>query len=541
MNNKSWFFVAAFLYLVSVSIGIDLGIDADSSRKKLEERALLRLIQQFFDAFSLSNEDLRDEFDSICDQRIVVILADERVLNGKQEVIDVYNEELDNMQTLLSALDISFEQQSADISAETAEIVGTIHLLGTLKADNSTVKRDVRATFKFSKAAGTWRISREQCTLLKQEVILAESASRPDEAESSDGTLHHADPPPAIRVKGEPFFLICARSAVISEFAEYKRAGFNTVYTHQPEKPGLDEAQEQGLYVIHSFPDYLYSKQGKQFPPAYWLQVKQQVSQWKDHPALLAWVQPTDASVHKYNPLEIREVYNLTENGSNTKVRILNFGAPNNLLNNYLDFANVLVYESWPDKNASVVPDKMDRFLIAAQGRPVWYLQQVIEGHNVTSIEEFRSKIFLAVNHGATGVMIEGFREHLWPEWGTGDKYVSMGDPKLADMRKEAMRIARQLNLLAPAVLAGSLTENMCVSDPKVDVRAFIEPDTDILYLVAVNSSDKPLKQSFTLPETKANVVVIDENRRIAVQSNMFTDNFKPYETHLYRLKISSK
>jgi C-terminal peptidase prc len=373
--------------------------------------------------------------------------------------------------------------------------------------------------------------------------LAAPAVVQPVQANAQTWKPKREPAPAAIQVEGKPFFVICARSAVPGEFAEYRQAGFNTICTHSPDNPALDEAYRQGLHVIHNFPDYLYSKQERHYPPLYWQKVEQQIAQWKDHPALMAWYEPTDVSYLLIDPSEAKRVYDLTAAGNPNVRHLMIFMPTRNWphVKDYLAYADVLISDSLNDRNVADVAQQIDRGVDIMSGRPVWFTQMILLLDGMPTADECRSKIYLAVNHGATGVLIDGFQQRLWPEWKLDFESISLGDPSLVDMRKRMITLAGELEQLAPAILAGPLDRHERVSSslPAIDVKTYVSPDNKTLYVIAVNTSEQRVRPTFQLPESTSPVVSVLSEQRALEHTGQFADSFEPHQSHVYILQVT--
>ena len=65
----------------------------------------------------------------------------------------------------------------------------------------------------------------------------------------------------------------------------------------------------------------------------------------------------------------------------------------------------------------------------------------------------------------------------------------------------------------------------------------------DAAYLFTVNMRNSPARGSFLIRESASgfgsdlSATVLDESRRISTRNGELTDEFKPYEVHLYELR----
>jgi C-terminal peptidase prc len=365
----------------------------------------------------------------------------------------------------------------------------------------------------------------------------------PDDLKSLTSSMsQRTTPPQAIQINGKPFFVICARSAVIDEFAEYKQAGFNTVYTHLPSSPALDEAQKQGLYAIPCFA-YYKQKDGI-YLPEFWKEARQYITAWKSHPALLAWSQAASMDYIGIDPSEIKNTFDLLGTEAPGKLRLLAYNYNDNnwtKLYRFNDFADIIVLENYSiRKNPSATALWFQHAFELAKGRPVWYMVHANICENmIPSVRELRAAVYLGVNHGATGILIDGFQNRLWKEWGVD--VPGLADPRLAGLRREAIRIAGELKTLSQAILAGSLKDaDKFPGNSLIDFQAFSDPQNSTLYLIAVNPSNQLVTSSFHVSHEIINPIeALNEHRTLEQNNGTFTDTFEQNETHIYICRSS--
>jgi serine/threonine protein kinase/ankyrin repeat protein/type 1 glutamine amidotransferase len=348
--------------------------------------------------------------------------------------------------------------------------------------------------------------------------------------------------PAAIQVDGKPFFVICARSAVPEEFEEYKNIGFNTVYTHLSSNPALDEAKKYGLYVIHHFADYK-CKDGL-YLPEFWQEAEQQITTWNSHPALLAWMQATDLLYRHRNPSEIKKFFDLLSAKSPDRLKLLAYDFDDNnwtQLYQYNAYSDVVVLENFHiRKNIPATALWFERASKFSNGRPIWYIVfACIYQNQVPSANEVRSSAYLGINHGATGILIDGFQSRLWKEWGVNN-VPGLADPRLAGLRREALRVTSELKELSPAILAGTVLNGVQNGQDNglLDVKSYA--DGDKLYIIAVNTSGDSIQVSFYVPMImESKIGLLGEERSVSHREGNFNDGFAPYETHVYILRAS--
>ena len=76
-------------------------------------------------------------------------------------------------------------------------------------------------------------------------------------------------------------------------------------------------------------------------------------------------------------------------------------------------------------------------------------------------------------------------------------------------------------------IVAGAMADNNAISCREFDVNGK-------KYLIALNTSTKQLPAKINGTFTSPELLVFKENRTVAVRDGKFTDNFKPFEVHVY-------
>jgi hypothetical protein len=359
-----------------------------------------------------------------------------------------------------------------------------------------------------------------------------------------------APAPSAIKVEGKPFFVICARSAIPSEYDEYKKDGFNTVSTHDSDTPALDEAQNYGLKAISRLPWFkLHTEWGfmkdNVFTETDWKAFEEQVELQSKHPALFAWALPTGVVVHKFSSDDIQRAYNMVKNAAPSKPAFSLF-AIGNLTRDpakpYLQYTDVMFTEN-ANRDLKQFGRNLEKSVTLANGRPAWH---VIHGHrgkyeNAQPVT-LRSQCYVAVNLGITGIFIDGFKEKLWEEWGESNVR-GMGDPENKDLRDQAKRLAGELSILSEPILAGALLDEVTITNDNgnIDFKAYLHPNNNLLYIIAVNTAETEIKPTFKIPGfIQSRINLIGETRLIDSVNGQFSDTFEPLHTNIYVLRTDN-
>jgi len=144
-----------------------------------------------------------------------------------------------------------------------------------------------------------------------------------------------------------------------------------------------------------------------------------------------------------------------------------------------------------------------------------------------------RAMTYLALNHGAKGLIYYSYFNIL-----DGEDY---------DIRWEEIKgVTGEIDQLRPVLLSSHQTNDNCIvcSNGHIDFKLMREGDLtteggNTYYLLTVNTQNTPITGiSFwiNLAQEPAVVdVVFEDDRRLSVVKGSFTDNFGPYEVHVYR------
>jgi hypothetical protein len=151
--------------------------------------------------------------------------------------------------------------------------------------------------------------------------------------------------------------------------------------------------------------------------------------------------------------------------------------------------------------------------------------------------EQLRAEVWMALIHGSRGLIY--FVHQFNP---TFKEAALLDDP---DLLPAVTAINRRIHDLAPVLNGGSIVNGATVKSSVGDVPIawMLKWRGDTIYLFAVNMRNLPTRGSFAIRETALGVgqsrsaIVLDEARSIPVRNGEFSDEFKPYEVHLYELR----
>ena len=151
--------------------------------------------------------------------------------------------------------------------------------------------------------------------------------------------------------------------------------------------------------------------------------------------------------------------------------------------------------------------------------------------------QQVRAEVWMALIHGSRGLIY--FVHQFKPAF----KEAALLDD--SELLSAVTAINRQIHELAPVLNRPSIVNGVTVesSVEGVPIAWMLKRRGDVTYLFAVNMRNRPTRGTFTLRESALGIgpsisaAVLDESRTIAMQNGVLTDEFKPYEVHLYQLR----
>ncbi len=142
---------------------------------------------------------------------------------------------------------------------------------------------------------------------------------------------------------------------------------------------------------------------------------------------------------------------------------------------------------------------------------------------------QVRAEVWMSIIHGSTGLI---WFVHEWePKF---NEHAVLDDP---EMKPAVSLINHQIHELAP-ILNSPTIENLVTvesSDPEVPIAVMTKQYNGKTYVFSVGMRNKPTKAIFSLKgisQTKAEVLW--ENRSIDIEISEFSDDFMPYDVHMY-------
>ncbi len=350
-------------------------------------------------------------------------------------------------------------------------------------------------------------------------------------------------------LNGEPFFPLglyvvqCTNGSYSAELDEIANSPFDTLMNYAVNTCGtdatpaqinsyLDELQSRNLKLI--FPLQEYIGQGQEDIDT----IMHKVNTFKGNPAIISWY-VNDERGPEYLP-ELEAVYR--------KIRELDKSHPvwsvhwnTNWLIQEAHTTDIVGVDPYPiDNNPITLVSRMADAANKA-GKLLWLVPQIFDwsdyrgdpaGRDLTgrppTREEMRAMTYLAVNHGAKGLIYYS--------------YFNIRDDKDYKTRWQQIKeIAAEIDSLKPVILSTQKTNksDIVCDNRSIDFKLMRESNT--YYLFAVNTKKKAITrvsfQSKLANKPRIISVLFENNRQIAVKKGNFTDDFDPYEVHVYQWK----
>lgn len=153
---------------------------------------------------------------------------------------------------------------------------------------------------------------------------------------------------------------------------------------------------------------------------------------------------------------------------------------------------------------------------------------------------EVKAEVWMALIHGATGF---GYFCHAFsseqpsgnPSFADQIEAAPLHDPEMSTAMKN---INQQITSLAPVLNSPSTNDYASVTSSNKDVPVDIltKNNGGANYLFAVGMRSGDTKATFEVKSGKK-AEVLGEKRTIKIKDGNFSDDFSPYEVHLYKIK----
>lgn len=295
------------------------------------------------------------------------------------------------------------------------------------------------------------------------------------------------------------------------------------------------------------------------------------VNKLKTHPALLCW-EITDEPAWMWNSAERRikpelmiETYLLIKQ-KDTEHLVYTNHAPTNLVSTmqkYNDATDIVACDIYPvipygiKPTYALFPDGLQGDLLNP------YLSQVGEYadkmHRVTNnskplfmvLQGFAWEIFKKVNKRDTAmIQYPTFGESRFMAYNAivhgavginyfGMSYMSQPCSFMDDLNRLTRELAEMQNILTARTIELDIKKTYHEIGYSVDtgVEIIAKQVNGMTYLITVNSDKNPVKISLKGHKEYGIAMVLYENRKIEISNSVLTDEYEPFDVHIYELR----
>ncbi len=349
-----------------------------------------------------------------------------------------------------------------------------------------------------------------------------------------------------LTVDGKPFFPIGMYTLQDGKgtdhdrvLKEARKAGFNTTvfyaYTVDTVTPLLNAAARQGIKAF-VYPTIPFSVRKE---PLRDVDAVKDVMARVNHKALLGWyVVDEPEGIGKAASQVVRDLYQLIKETDTSHPCSLVIMSPD-AGRKYRMCADVIWTDPYPipGSPAKRVADVVQGCVNGmTDGKPVWAVPQGFDWsvwhtgkvngeHRPTDAEE-RCMTYLTLVHGAKGII-------YWAH--TASKYYIEDYPDHWNYMK---KLAGEMRDLTPALLTPNAKRAVQVTPKEATLDTMVKEVGGQVYLFAVNREPTACSAGFRLDgiQSKRQVEVLFEGRKIQAADGIWKDDFKPLEVHVYRL-----
>jgi hypothetical protein len=234
------------------------------------------------------------------------------------------------------------------------------------------------------------------------------------------------------------------------------------------------------------------------------------------------------STLQKYNPatdIIACDIYPVIPHGIKPTYALFEDGLQGDLLNPYLSQVGEYV-----DKMMQVAEGNHP-LLMVLQGFS-WEMLKEINERDPSMIQypTYKQSRFMAYNaivHGAVGINY----------WGTS--YTPQPSPFMDDLNRLTKELAEMRSVLSAQKTKIEIGKEYHELGHSIDtgVEILTKKADGNLYLITVNSDKNPVKVTFSGFNDYVSATVLQEDRTLNVISGELTDQYEPFDTHIYLFK----
>lgn len=327
--------------------------------------------------------------------------------------------------------------------------------------------------------------------------------------------------------------------------AGYAKAGFNTQLMEWGNAEGYSLAakaqQQQGVFPIAGIQNSAelkaYAFTGPETFPLWTAAARKLVRTVADAggDAILAWATWDEPPLGIWYELTKQLHQIVQEEDPYHPTFTVNFKP--GLFRAYAQATDILApdpYPSFPGGRIRKVSEYVDAAVQAVDGKqPVMAVLQTFseEGGCMPTPDELRCMVYLSIVHGAKGILFFSYDYRVGP----------MATKEPATWQA-VQRCATEIKELEAVILSATAATTTVKINPahQLDSKWFSQAGAE--YLIVVNPDNQAkrgvaIAWSPTGARPAAEVTVLFENRKLAVNQHTVTDDFPPHAVHIYQLK----
>jgi len=346
-------------------------------------------------------------------------------------------------------------------------------------------------------------------------------------------------------LNGEPFFPLglyvvqCTNGSYSAQLDEIADSPFDTVMNYAVNRCGsvasaaqilgyLDQLASRDLKLIFSLSEYFDGGQADIDT------ITHKVNTFKTHPAVISWYMNDERDPATYLTQLEERYQKIKELDENHPVWSVHWNT--NWLIQEAHTTDIVGVDPYPIGNHPITLVTQMADAANGAGKPLWLVPQIFSwtdypgdpraatGYPPTR-EEMRAMSYLAVNHGAKGLVYYS--------------YFNIRDDADYDVRwPEIKEIANEIDELRPVFLSIDPTKPNDALCDHADVDFKVMRRDNTYYLFAVNTKKETIKGvSFQLDmvvQSTSVDVLFEHGRQTSLQDGHFADDFDLYEVHVY-------
>ena len=348
-------------------------------------------------------------------------------------------------------------------------------------------------------------------------------------------------------LNGEPFFplglYVVQHLSATSQLDEIANSPFDTLMNYNVNNGNdsqiafyLNQLHSRNLKLIFSLSEYFSNCEGTDILSTAIIDtITHKVETFKHYPAIISWYMNDERSLGCLSELEAG--YKLVR-GLDDDHPVWSVHWNTDWLLQEAHTTDIVGVDPYPIDNHPITLVSQMADAANKAGKPLWLVPQIFDwkdypgdaaGRDLTgrppTREEMRAMTYLAVNHGAKGLIYYS--------------YFNIRDDADYDTRwPQIKEIASEIDYLRPVLLSTHQTNDDDIVCDNGNIDFKLVRGDNAYYLLVVNTKEETISGvpfQIALAHKPAAVEVLFEGgRQLSVNTGNFTDDFDPYEVHVY-------